>query len=203
MARLMAAVRGESPPGGISATLPDDPAPYRGLAAFDAADARFFHGRAREVQNMVTALAAYPFLAVIGPSGSGKTSLVLAGLLPTLKPDAIRGVRSWRVVLLRPGAHPLREIAAAAAGPQAANPQSEVVEQAANSLSDSDRLRQLLIPSASDARTLLIIDRFEELFTMITAPADRDVFVAGVRALVDDPQRRIAVVCVICAVGAG
>jgi DNA-binding transcriptional ArsR family regulator len=72
-----------------------DVCPYQGLAPFEAADAEFFFGRERLVDELVGRLADAPLLAVIGPSGSGKSSLLRAGLVPALG--------GFEHVLLRPG----------------------------------------------------------------------------------------------------
>ena len=71
-----------------------DACPFKGLAPFETADAEFFFGRERLVDELVARLADAPLLAVVGPSGSGKSSLLRAGLLPTLE---------WESVLVRPG----------------------------------------------------------------------------------------------------
>ncbi|WP_232376866.1 nSTAND1 domain-containing NTPase [Amycolatopsis aidingensis] len=59
--------------------------PYRGLQPFQEQDARFFHGRERQVQQLVELTGQHPVVMVIGASGSGKSSLVRAGLLPALR----------------------------------------------------------------------------------------------------------------------
>ena len=71
---------------GISAaiTLPDEPAPYRGLLPFDQQHARFFFGRDADRQRLVDRLTQHPFVAVVSASGSGKSSLAMAGLLLAL-----------------------------------------------------------------------------------------------------------------------
>jgi WD40 repeat protein/DNA-binding SARP family transcriptional activator len=80
--------------------------PFMGLAAFEPADAEFFFGRERLVDELVARLTDTPLLAIIGPSGSGKSSLLRAGLLPVLD--------RWPHVLLRPGDRPgLDELPAA------------------------------------------------------------------------------------------
>ena len=64
--------------------------PYRGLARFEAADARLFFGR-EDVTELLAYLAGAPSslpLLLIGPSGAGKSSLLRAGLLPRLRSAA-------------------------------------------------------------------------------------------------------------------
>ena len=84
--------------------------PYKGLAAFEAADAANFFGRERLVAELVARLAGARLLAVIGPSGSGKSSVVRAGLLPALDAGVIPVTDGWSSVILTPGADPARTV---------------------------------------------------------------------------------------------
>ena len=70
--------------------LPLEPEnPYKGLRAFQEADAHDFFGRKALIDQLANRLkdseTGNRFLAVIGPSGSGKSSAVRAGLMPSLK----------------------------------------------------------------------------------------------------------------------
>ena len=56
--------------------------------------------------------SARSLLAVVGPSGSGKSSVVRAGLLPALAGGVLPGSHNWTQAVIRPGAHPLRELGA-------------------------------------------------------------------------------------------
>jgi WD40 repeat protein len=64
-----------------------DTNPYRGLARFEASDAKWFFGR-EDVISLLWARAAAPSelpLLLIGPSGAGKSSVLRAGLIPRLE----------------------------------------------------------------------------------------------------------------------
>src|SRR5713101_1897541 len=89
--------------GSPAAPLPNV-CPYKGLAPFEIADAEFFFGRERLVDELVARLAEAPLLAIVGPSGSGKSSLLRAGLLPALE---------YQSVLVRPGEQPVVQLDAA------------------------------------------------------------------------------------------
>ena len=65
--------------------------PYRGLEAFEQADAGDFFGREHAVAEMVGVLADEHLLVVVGPSGIGKSSVVKAGLVPALRRGAVAG----------------------------------------------------------------------------------------------------------------
>ncbi|MDC0746013.1 nSTAND1 domain-containing NTPase [Polyangium mundeleinium] len=176
--------------------------PYRGLLAFHAAHRRFFFGREAEIEEALADLAALAasgkprFLVVAGASGTGKSSMVLAGVVPRLldrgatRADAadtddvkraierlahLLGRRSpgaaaqqalsvlhreitalataaggaWEAVVMRPGASPLTALASALAARR-----------------------------DKDLPFLLVVDQFEEVFTHVQDPAERQAFAA-------------------------
>ena len=81
--------------------------PFKGLRAFQEADAVDFFGRAALVDRLVETVDLQPFTTVVGPSGSGKSSLVHAGAVPALR-------RAGALVAsMVPGDDPLVELEAA------------------------------------------------------------------------------------------
>ena len=76
-----------------------DMCPYKGLAPYETADAEFFFGRERLVEELTGQLGDASLVALIGPSGSGKSSLLRAGLLPRLS--------DYEHLVMRPGDPPL------------------------------------------------------------------------------------------------
>ncbi len=148
--------------------------PYKGLASFELEDAPFFFGRERLVAELVARLAGTSFLAVAGPSGSGKSSAVKAGLVPALAAGVLPGSEAWPLCLFRPGAQPLRELdravfAALSSEERAALPSHEDTLEAASAIVPEPR------------RLLVVVDQFEEIFTVCS---DHDVRAAFVAALV-------------------
>ncbi|MBA2668498.1 MAG: serine protease, partial [Trueperaceae bacterium] len=88
--------------------------PYPGLAAFTAADAAYFRGRADAADEITSALAAPPHLVVLtGPSGSGKSSLLAAGVVPRLVAPSGVGATPWRPLVWTPGPAPFPAFARA------------------------------------------------------------------------------------------
>jgi hypothetical protein len=68
--------------------------PYKGLGAFEEADAAYFFGREQLIGELAARSVGVGLLGVVGPSGSGKSSAVLAGLVPSLAPRRAAAGRS-------------------------------------------------------------------------------------------------------------
>lgn len=173
----------------------DIPNPYKGLRAFQEADAGEFFGRATLIERLVQRLnqpeSEARFLAVIGPSGSGKSSVVKAGLIPALRQDVIRGSSNWFVIDIFPGARPFEELEAELLR-IAVNPPSSLLEQLRAEHGISRAIKRIL-PDDDSVELLLVIDQFEELFTQ-TAEDRRKAFLIGLLDALDDPRSRLRVV---------
>jgi hypothetical protein len=182
----------------LAPELPDEPCPYRGLDAFHSTDRPFFFGRQRLLEQLLDHLRQDRLLAVIGSSGSGKSSLVLAGLVPALQAGALPGSEAWRYVPpLTPGSNPLASFARAVArsalggAPKAeasgSKPGSTPVDQTAQQfLQHLDYLSRLLGDPPS-APAVVVVDQFEELFTLCRDEPMRQAFVANLLSLLDVP----------------
>ena len=90
---------------------PTRPCPYKGLAAYQAADARCSTGGSGWSPVWSARLVDAPSLVVSGPSGAGKSSVVRAGLLPALAAGALPGARTWTPVIVTPGPAPVDALA--------------------------------------------------------------------------------------------
>jgi WD40 repeat protein/DNA-binding SARP family transcriptional activator len=179
--------------------------PYKGLARFEPADRELFFGRERLVAELVTHLVAPGLLGVVGPSGSGKSSLVRAGLLPALADGVLPGSAHWTRVLMRPGEHPLRELARAAhragsqrtsavgaAGDQdgAAGEEDGAADQPIRALADADGRE-------GRGRLMLVVDQFEEVFTSCRDERERAAFLAALTAAAGAADGYASVVLVV------
>ncbi len=131
--------------------------PYPGLASFQGKDSDYFFGREQEVETLIKKVQQQQLLALIGPSGAGKTSLLQAGLLPALPKD-------WRSVIVHPGDAPfvhLRQtLTSHLSVTEADNAELLRLEEPEVAISILNRLRQ------GHIEFVLIVDRFEELFTL-------------------------------------
>lgn len=172
--------------------------PYKGLRAFQEADADDFHGRRRLVDRLLDRLAepgsAGRLVAAVGPSGSGKSSLVRAGLLPRLRTGAVAGSDGWFITTMIPGPRPFDELEAAL-NRIATAPTTGLAETMA---ADPHGIGRAVNSTLPDERSelLVVIDQFEELFTLADDTTLRH-FLDGLVAAVADPRSRTRVVITI------
>ncbi|EDX83239.1 caspase domain protein [Synechococcus sp. PCC 7335] len=150
--------------------------PYMGLSAFTEQDADYFFGREQLTQTLINALRYQPFLALVGASGSGKSSLVQAGMMAQLRRgNQIPGSEQWWLGCFRPGSQPLVALHECLIH----SPTQDIPEQAlsldellqAGALGFVQWLRSRLEPMV-----VLIIDQFEELFTLTPETARQSFF---------------------------
>ncbi|MEV0016401.1 nSTAND1 domain-containing NTPase [Streptomyces tendae] len=144
--------------------------PYRGLTRYEPDDAALFFGRDRLVDRLDGLTREHRFTAVFGPSGSGKSSLLRAGLIPRLRTPragADAPAAPAAVRILTPGAAPVT--------------------------THADRLDPV---EDTDADTWLIVDQFEELYTLCADPAERNAFVDRLLTATDPGSRLRVVVAV-------
>jgi WD40 repeat protein len=175
-------------------------APYKGLFYFDESDADIFFGRekltALLVQRLLSGLeAGHRFLTVIGASGSGKSSLVRAGLIPALRWR--KESSGWLVHVMTPTAHPLKALAEALNGH---NPTVQSVQRITRELSSAahalQKILDRLAENAGAEHTLLVIDQFEELFTLCRSEDEQHSFVENVLTAALQPAGKNLVVIV-------
>ena len=185
------------------AVLPPEPGepPFKGLQYFDVPDADLFFGRetltARlvgHIREMVAAGADNPdgccFLAVVGASGSGKSSVVRAGVVPALQRGAPmvdgtlppEGSPGWHIHVFTPTAHPLEALAVSLTRETGTVSDTTALLDSISHDARSLHLyaQRLLAPVGpgltGKCRLLLVVDQFEELFTLCRSEAERTVF---------------------------
>jgi WD40 repeat protein/transcriptional regulator with XRE-family HTH domain len=187
-------------PGNGSGTASTEPAianPYKGLRAFGEADAPDFFGREALTWRLYERLGEDSelarFLAVVGPSGAGKSSLVRAGLLPAVRRQALPGGKAPVLVDLTPGTHPFEELEAALLR-VAANPPPSLMEQLRAGERGLARAVKRVLPGDDNSELLLVVDQFEELFTLVPDEHERAAFINSLFSAVTDSRGRLRVV---------
>ena len=181
---------------GSEAPVPGEP-PFKGLQYFEEADSDLFFGRELLTAKLVRRLRDTQFLSVvIGASGSGKSSLVRAGLIPALKKGSTlvdgteppHGSADWQVHILTPTAHPLEALATELMR------DSESVATTARLIDDLAQEPRSLALFLARARAsakrhmVLVVDQFEELFTLCRDEFEREAFIDNLLNLVSPGQ---------------
>ena len=167
--------------------------PYLGLAAFGVEHADRFFGREALVDRLVEKVRQQRFTVVFGASGCGKTSLLQAGLVASIRnqedPDT-----GWPVVVIRPGAHPVEECAVGLAAVTGRS----VTELRSDLWADGQALhlnvRQAVARGAQNRDLLLVVDQFEELFTVCRQDDERSQFIDLLVTAASSETSRVRVV---------
>ncbi len=171
--------------------------PYKGLRAFQEADAADFFGRETLVEALLERLRETGeharFLAVVGPSGSGKSSVVRAGLVPALKRGALPNSQNWYVLEMFPSAQPIHELAQALLR-IAVDPPNNLVEPLTLDAHGLLRVVDRVVPGGDETEVVLVLDQFEELFTLVEDEQVRTHFLDTLISAVTDPYSRVRVI---------
>ena len=167
--------------------------PYKGLSPFDEADADDFFGREQLVSSITMRIATLRprCVSLVGASGVGKSSILGAGLIPALRRGDVPESASWVIVRMHPGSHPHGQLAIAlrevAHDPTA-------LELARLTWGDIDIAEAVdaAVPDPS-TRVFLVIDQFEELFTLVPSESVTSSFIDHLVAAVCAPTSRIRI----------
>ncbi len=152
--------------------------PYKGLLPFSEADERDFFGREPLIQRLLDHLRpgnnTSRFLAVVGASGSGKSSVVQAGLLPRLRRGVIRGFEQSYIAQMHPGATPFEALEMTLLGASRI-PVDDLSTQIREMRGGLNRILEQILPD-KQADFILVIDQFEEIFTLVKSETERELF---------------------------
>ncbi|MEH2121918.1 caspase family protein [Nostoc sp.] len=165
----------------VAVAVVSEESPYRGLQAFDKEHAKFFFGRQKVVSLIQQKLTQANFIPIIGASGSGKSSVVRAGLIPVLEKNG------WRILEpILPGVQPLAELKRAFTQ---LFERTEIREISA--LIDTEGLSPVISRLTGSERCLLVVDQFEEIFTLGSQEEERQRFI---ELLTQVSEGRLAIV---------
>lgn len=173
--------------------------PYMGLQHYNEVDADNFFGRETLVNLIYSHIAeGHPFVAIVGASGSGKSSLVRAGLIPALNSQGFKknldSKHDWKIVLVSPTMHPLEALTMGLNQHLQTEIRSVDLKK-----KDAHNLRRHLsgmrqdgekMPSQSSdgrgvSKLLIIIDQFEELFTLCADEPEQREFIDVLMSIAD------------------
>lgn len=152
--------------------------PYRGLEPFYPDHGRFFFGREALRESVLYKMRPGSnrsrnnrFLTIVGSSGSGKSSFALASLLPALQQGALDGTPLWPAIVFRPGYNPVESLAVALSSNGIISSDTASVSRFAAQMCESPRTLHLALRVALDNkpkshRAIILIDQFEEFFTL-------------------------------------
>jgi WD40 repeat protein/ABC-type Fe3+/spermidine/putrescine transport system ATPase subunit len=161
--------------------------PYQGLEAFTPETRQFFYGREAVVARLRQMLAQVNFVPVIGPSGSGKSSVVRAGLVPSLG-------AGWQVLEpIKPDIEPMAALRRAISSLFQRATDKQRVSAYLNDQA-MEPLLALLSSTVQTDRLLLVIDQFEEVFTVCPVEAERAQFIGCITAVQTVADSPLAIV---------
>lgn len=166
---------------------PTNICPYKGLSAFRSEDAQFFCGQDAVIGELVEAVKTQPLVGIIGASGVGKSSVVLAGLIPHFVNNG-----NFKIADFRPGNNPFASLAIALNSVRelpSYYPNDRLSElELSVELEKSDRsffeTVNKFIKSSSNCKFILVVDQFEELYT-ISDRSKRQIFLDRLLSAVD------------------
>ncbi|ULR51753.1 AAA family ATPase [Streptomyces deccanensis] len=137
--------------------------PYRGLSRFEPDDRDLFFGRDQLVEELRELVWGRRFAVVFGASGSGKSSLLRAGLIPRLRERIAEQGAPAVLRILAPGPRP------------------------------ATTYGRLLAPAEDEPESWVVVDQFEEVFTLCRDREERARFIDLLLAA-RDPGSRVRVV---------
>jgi len=165
--------------------------PYPGLATFQVEDAPYFYGRTDLIAQLLKEVHQTNFVALVGNSGTGKSSLLRAGLIAHLQSGhSLAGSENWSVRIFHPGDRPLMNLVWTLCDTNLPYPErakqlnklQTLVQQGANGF---QKLVELYYPN----RLILIIDQFEELFTLCQNSLEKQTFLDCLLGTLDSIEK--------------
>ncbi len=184
--RLEPTQAAEAPPPELGAN------PYRGLEAFRIEDADRFFGREALVDKLWHRFLVLHgagqddepparLLTILGASGSGKSSVAQAGLLAEFQERPLPGRINPKVAIFTPAAKPLESLAMALAKLVSDDPapvgKAREFEKILREPNGGDGLRYLVDNLPEKPPLILLIDQFEETYSLCEDRAERDAFI--------------------------
>ena len=177
---------------GLSRELATGQCPYKGLSYFDFNDQdyKYFYGRESLTQNLLEKVETSNFMAIVGASGSGKSSVLRAGLLQQLKHSD-----RYEIRILKPEGNPLQNLALAFVDKSQLQIRRSTQQKEAEKLLEdgADGLRRL-VQNSDSQRVILVVDQFEEAFTLCQESTLRQQFFETLLGALKTTNDRLCVI---------
>jgi WD40 repeat protein len=148
--------------------------PFPGLRPFKIEESHLFFGREGQSDEVLLKLSKSRFVGVIGPSGSGKSSFIYCGVMPILYGGFLTDSSpDWEVVVTRPGAGPIDNLAESLLKNNPEYIHADVEEKKIKRTIFSTLLKSSSLGLVEaieqgrrkkDVNYLILVDQFEELF---------------------------------------
>ncbi|HEV7896848.1 MAG TPA: hypothetical protein VGP31_03265 [Planosporangium sp.] len=177
-----------------SAPADDGQAPYVGLAEFQVFDADRFFGRDKLTDQLLKRVRERRLLALFGASGAGKSSVLRAGLVARAMSVGLQRPGSQPALVFTPGPHPIEECAIQLAAFSGASATVLRAEFAGTPKALHLRIRQAMAAVPSGVDLLVVVDQFEEVFTLCDSPRERSWLVEALLFATETPTSRVRVV---------
>lgn len=172
--------------------------PYRGLESFRKEDEHLFFGRDTYINKLLESVKSKPLISVLGTSGIGKSSIVFAGLLPKVLKE-----HQWLVIAFRPLSSPFYNLAAELI-PHVEPSMGEVdklkeIQKLADNLEQGDiklqnTIQLILKKTRKYERLLIVVDQFEEIFTLCRNEKIREKFLKLLFSILPDASTRTSLI---------
>ena len=206
--KTVVAILPEELPRLISVLFEIGTSPYKGLEAFNEADAGLFFGREEQISaiwerccdffsNEDKSPPSLRFLAILGASGAGKSSLAQAGLLARLRQESDSTSLPFPMVF-KPGEQPLRTLGKQLIR-QAKNGtfQQECLEEYEGFLRRRTDGLSFLARDCPEISLFILIDQFEEIFSPYVTEHERKQFIANLLYAASEAHGQVSVAIVL------
>ena len=175
-----------------------DICPYKGLEYFDCnnEDYKYFYGREKLTDKLLDRVRQNNFLAILGASGSGKSSVLRAGLLHQIQLGRkLAGSEDWQIQIMLPGEHPLHNLALAWLESGLSNvARAKQLQDTKSLLEKGSAGLVTLVQACTAKRVILVIDQFEEVFTLCQDISERSAFFQCLLEAVEQTDNKLCLI---------
>ena len=159
--------------------------PYKGLQSFSYEDRDNYYGRKSEAKIIAKRVKNTRLFTLLGASGSGKSSLIFAGIKPLIEE------KGRKILSFRPLDNPFKNLASLfipmlySDKLEQIRREKELANDLINNTITTTQLVEKFLEKEKVNHLYMIIDQFEELFTLTSDRELRDVFISRLVELIE------------------